>query len=40
MDNKIEYYIIPAIIVSATDDILYIEVRWWTFGFGIAFIKN
>ena len=39
MDNRIEYYIIPTIVVSATDNILNVEIKWWTFGLGIEFIR-
>lgn len=38
--DVVRYYIIPTIIVAATDDVLDISINWWTWGIGFQIIKS
>ena len=34
------YHIIPTIVVCATDNVLAIEFKWWSFSFGITIVRE
>ena len=39
-DDFVRYYIIPTIVISATDYVLTIEFKWWSFSFGFMIVKE
>lgn len=36
----VQYYIIPTIVISATDNVLQVELKWWSFSFGFTIVRE
>ena len=39
-NDFVRYYIIPTMVISATDYVLAIEFKWWSFSFGFMIVKE